>query len=256
MGKYDSTQTRVTPVFDQLAASETSWLEPLLSLPSAGHPQPLLWAGRSMRVDELRFGQSEKALSAPDKLLKWLTRNAQDVSGKGLVGLSAYSAQKRRLLLERDPAVIAEAKELLASSRADHQWFVLEGPSYPDVFIGTPDLIVVIEGKRTESGPTIATTWMSPRHQMLRHMDCALEASAGRMVLGLFVVEGARDGTVPGVWAKASADTISPAALDSSLPHRSAAERELIARGFLGVTTWQAICRKFAIDQRTLPNTV
>ena len=45
MGRYDSTRTRVTPTFDQLAASETSWLERLLSLPSAGHPGPLRWAG-------------------------------------------------------------------------------------------------------------------------------------------------------------------------------------------------------------------
>jgi hypothetical protein len=256
MGKYDSTRTRVTPVFDHLAASETSWLEPLLSLPSAGHQEPLAWAGRSMLVDELRYGQSEKPLPAPGKLLEWLTRNARDVSEKGFVGLSAHSAQKRRLLLDRNPEVIAEANALLASSRADNQWFVLEGPSYPDVFIGTSDLIVVIEGKRTEPGPTTATTWMSPRHQMLRHMDCALEASDGRMVLGFFAVEGARDGTVPAVWAKSAEATISPAALDGSLPHRTAAERTLIARGFLGVTTWQAICRKFAIDPKSLPETI
>jgi len=103
MGKYDSTRTRVTPVFDHLAASETSWLEPLLSLPSAGHQEPLPWAERSMLVDELRYGQSEKPLPAPGKLLEWLTRNARDVSEEGLVGLSAHSAQKRRLLLERNP---------------------------------------------------------------------------------------------------------------------------------------------------------
>jgi len=56
---------------------------------------------------------------------------------------------------------------------------------------------------------------------MLRHMDCALEASDGRMVLGFFAVEGARDGTVPAVWAKSAEATISPAALDGSLPHRN-----------------------------------
>jgi hypothetical protein len=256
MGKYDSTRTRVTPVFDHLAASDTPWLEPLLSLPSGGHQEPLPWTGRSALVDELRYGQSEMPLPAPGKLLEWLTRNARDVSESGLVGLSAHSAQKRRRLLERNPDVIAEASALLASSRTDNQWFVLEGPSYPDVFISTPDMLVVIEGKRTEPGPTTATTWMSPRHQMLRHMDCALEVSDGRMVLGFFVVEGAHDGTVPGVWAKAAEATISPAALDGSLPHRTAAERTMIARGFLGVTTWQAICRQFAIDRLSLPDTV
>jgi len=255
MGKYDSTRTRVTPVFDQLAASETPWLERLLSLPSAGHPDLLGWSALSMQIDELWYGSDEKPLPSPATLLHWLVAHAEDVTGEGLQGTSAHTTERRRRLLARESEVIAEARAQLASSRAEKQWFVLEGPSYPDVFISTPDLIVVIEGKRTEAGPTTSTTWMRGRHQMLRHMDSALEASDGRVVVGFFVVEGAPDGTVPEVWAKAAADTISPAVLDGSLPHRTVTERELIARGFLGVTTWQAICREFAIDPSTLPDT-
>jgi len=208
-----------------------------------------------MRVDELRYGTNEKPLPAPVTLLDWLTGNARDVTGKGLDGLSADTVEKRRALLSRDAQVIAEAQALLAGNRAEKLWFVLEGPSCPDVFISNSDLIVVIEGKRTELGPTTATTWMSPRHQMLRHMDGALEAANGRTVLGFFVVEGTKDGDAPEIWKKAAAETIAPAALDGSLPHRTAAQRELIARGFLGVTTWQAVCRKFAIDPRVLPDT-
>jgi hypothetical protein len=123
------------------------------------------------------------------------------------------------------------------------------------VYIATPDLIVVIEGKRTESGPTTSTMWMSPRLQMLRHMDSALEAAGGRTVLGLFAVEGAADGSVPTDWQQHAKDTISPEALASSLPHRTEADCETIARGFLGVTTWQAICREFGIYPESLPNT-
>lgn len=255
MGKHDSTRTRVTPVCDFLVASPTPWLASLLSLPSCGHPNPPSWARLSMRVDEFRYGTHEKPLPAPLTLLDWLTGNARDVTGKGLHGLSGHSLEKRRGLLARDPQIIAEARALLASDRADKQWFVLEGPSYPDVFISTPDLIVVIEGKRTEPGPTTATTWMSPRHQMLRHMDCALEEADGRVVLGFFIVEGTEDGNTPEAWKTAAAEVIGPEALNGSLPHRTAGQRESIAGGFLGVTTWQAVCQKFAIDPRVLPDT-
>jgi hypothetical protein len=256
MGKFDSTKTRVTPVFKSLENMGSPWLGRLLSLPTLGHRDRLSWEGCSMQAEEIEYGTNEKPLPAPFKLLDWLTGNVQDVTGKGLDGLSINTRGKRSRLLARDPVVIAEARTLLASDRSDHQWFVLEGPSCPDVFISTPDLIVVIEGKRTEPVPTTGTTWMSPRHQMLRHMDCALEAAHDRTVLGFFIVESGTDGKVPDVWKRAAADTISPEVLDGSLPHRTAAERELIAKGFLGVTTWQAVCREFAIDPLTLPDTV
>lgn len=256
MGRFDSTQTRVTPVFRSLDGMPSPWLDRLLTLPTHGHPARLSWAGRSMQVDEIKYGADEKPLPAPVKLLDWLIANIQDVTGKGFDNLSDHSRDKRRRLLARDPGVIAEARALLASNRADNQWFVLEGPSYPDVFISTPDLIVVIEGKRTEPVPTTATTWMSPRHQMLRHLDCALEMSDGRTVLGFFVVENGIDGKVPEVWTRAAESTISPDLLDGCLPHRTVAERQVIAKGFLGVTTWQSICHEFNIDPRSLPDTV
>jgi hypothetical protein len=48
---------------------------------------------------------------------------------------------------------------------------------------------------------------------------------------------------VPPEWHKWSAETISPSALDASLPHRSPAERQEIANAFLGVATWDSECR-------------
>ncbi len=255
MGKYDSTRTRVTPVFDHLKTLREPWLERLLTLPSSGHSISLEWHRPTSRVDEVRYGSDEKPLPAPLALLTWLTSNARDVTGKGLHGISTHSTEKRRRLLKRDPETIAEANELLKSSRADKRWFVLEGKSCADVFVSTPEMIVVIEGKRTEAGPTTSTKWMSPRHQMLRHMDGALEMAAGRTVLGFFIVEG-DDDHAPALWTQAAKDTVAPETLEASLPHRSAAERELIARGFLGVTTWTMVCREFGIDPRSLPDTV
>ena len=39
-------------------------------------------------------------------------------------------------------------------------WHLFEGETRPDVYIETPDLLVVIEGKRTEGGPTTSTKWI------------------------------------------------------------------------------------------------
>jgi hypothetical protein len=44
----------------------------------------------------------------------------------------------------------------------------------------------------------------------------------------------------------------SPATLDKSLPHRSAAERRAIADACLGITTWQRVCRRFEIAWRPM----
>lgn len=256
MGIYNSTKTRVEPVFQALRASGRSWLKPLLRLPSCGHPNPFNWDGMNLSVEEIVFGDKEKQLPAHPKLLDWLLENAEDVTGKGLTGCSPFTADKRKSLLARNASTIAEARRLLDADRSEKRWYVLEGPSCPDVYVSTPDLVVVIEGKRTEAAPTTATTWMGLRHQMLRHMDGALELANNRPVLGFFIVVGDGEGSVPPHWQSAAADTISSATLAGSLPHRSEDERYQLARGFLGVTTWQAVCREFGIEASELPDTV
>jgi hypothetical protein len=60
---------------------------------------------------------------------------------------------------------------------------------------------------------------------------------------------------VPSHWEAAARATITPAALDDSLPHCTSSERQVIADGFLGVTTWQQICAIFQIDYTTLLDT-
>jgi hypothetical protein len=153
--------------------------------------------------------------------------------------------------------MIMEALALLQTRPSGQAWHILERHTYPDVFLATPDALVVIEGKRTEAGPTTSTTWMPVRHQMLRHMDAASEIRGDRRVYGFFIVEAARESNaVPAHWVQAAEDTLAPAAVSGSLPHRSPAEREDIVQGFLGVTTWQAVCGTFGLDSDTLPETV
>ena len=136
-------------------------------------------------------------------------------------------------------------------------WHILEGPSYPDVLLETPDALIVVEGKRTESAPTTHTTFMEGRHQIWRHIDAAWEVRGRRAVFGLFIVEGQGEAPeVPAVWTAAVASAKSDAVLASSFPHRSAVERSAIAQCLLGATTWQRVCAEFEIAFSTLPTTV
>jgi hypothetical protein len=86
---------------------------------------------------------------------------------------------------------------------------------------------VLVEGKRTEAGPTTSTTWMPTRHPMLRNIDAAWDIAADRDVVGLFAVHGDSGGpSVPDVWKQFARDTLSPDGVDGSLPHRNASDRQ------------------------------
>ena len=165
---------------------------------------------------------------------------------------------KRINLYNQESKTIKEALSLIRPLQAPKKWFVLEGMSRPDAYIETDNSIIVIEGKRTERGPTISTTWMSERHQMLRHIDAAYEIRGNKQVYGFFIVEGdsgVNSSLIPNKWEKASLTTISLSAISNSLPHRGINEQEEIARCFLGVVTWQTVCKNLGIDWNSIPDT-
>jgi hypothetical protein len=167
-------------------------------------------------------------------------------------------AGNRRKLLAKDTKAIEEALLMLRTKGTRKGWHILEGPTYPDAFLITPDALIVVEGKRTEAGPTLDTSWMSGRHQMLRHLDAAWEIRGARSVYGILIVEAKKETdsiAVPPLWETAAADITSPEALASSLPHRGPEEQTGIARSFVGVTTWQAVCHSFRISEKVLLHT-
>jgi hypothetical protein len=261
MHKFDSSRTRVAPVFDQLLAQDptgATWLPRLLTLPRLNSRRPLPFMPRPQPLTASNWYPAEVKLAPPRTLLQWLVRHADQLQPTTL-GSSPITIAKRQALLQGDPDTVTEALEFLArpvySMKA---WYVLEGLSQPDAYLETPEMLIVIEGKRTEAGPTTHTGWMPQRHQMLRHIDCAWERRGQRTVLGFFIVEGqggADAVAVPVHWHAAARATITPGALDVSLPHRTTAERKAIAAAFLGVTTWQEVCRIFQIDWSNLSTT-
>ena len=180
MGKYDSSRTRVVPVFNALMDRDPTgveWLLPLLNLGSGATGKLTELSGQLISSHAKWWGKKERRLSPPCSLLTWLVTHVSAPSSESFWG-SPVTREKRERLVARDPKTVAEALRLLEQS-VSKAWYVLEGAFQPDVYLETENFIVVIEGKRTERKATSSTTWMPFRSQMLRHMDAAWEVSGG-----------------------------------------------------------------------------
>ncbi len=252
MRKYDSTKTRVVPVFDHLLNSDctgTLWLEPLIRLGTRADVATVPQDIGALIPDHLpSWGQNECSLSPPLELLEWLVPNIT----KEQVAKSrdkGKTREKRKALACGDPEVLREALRLLQEGKRGKKWFVLEGESRPDAYLETDTLVLVVEGKRTEPLPTNDTKWMQYSPQLIRHMDAAWEVAEGRVVLGLLLVEGKTGDplSVPKKWLRDSEKHLQHDQLASSLPHRSDQERQEIGAGVLGAATWQRVCHEFSI---------
>lgn len=245
-GVFDSSKTRVAPVFDALEALGNHWVPQLLSLVEVEG------SDRSVPTRDLtfvrgRWGNDELSIPPPVALLSWLIRHPERLRKS-----DSTNPDRKRLLLG-DIHAVGLALDQLRKSPVDRAWYILEGPTVPDVWIETPDAIVVIEGKRTEAGPTTDTSWLVGRHQIWRHIDAAWERRGSRKVFGFFVVEGKDRGPdVPALWRAAVSEARSDAVLGSSLPHRGNDERAQMAACLLGVTTWQRIVQSFSLPVTSL----
>lgn len=196
---------------------------------------------------EAWWGDHEKSLPPPKSLLQLLLTKVK--AGKQSLGKSPTTRENRRKLFAGDPETLSLARKLLGGTyRPD--WYVFEGLSRPDAYLESDDFVLVIEGKRTETGSTTTTTWMPGRNQLLRHMDAAMNAQrekeSPKPVFGMMIVD--EKGPTPmATWHAECAAITSAKTLTDSLPHLSENERQLLAQGFLGVTTWQTVCREFGL---------
>lgn len=259
---YDSSRTRVAPLLDALLAQDhtgATWLDALLALGSRPEVVATLPKGQRLVANhDARWGDHEAKLPSPASLLEYLVRNLDP----RLVEVSrdtGHTRARRLELARRNQATIELALAELGKGKRGRRWFVLEGESRPDALLETTDLIICIEGKRTEVGCTTHSSWMPRRSQLLRHMDAALDAFPQKRVLGLLIVEGngGADARSPSShWLSECAAQYEQSMLGDSLPHRTTTERKRIADGILGVTTWQAVCGAVGVPWESLPTTV
>ena len=248
-GKKDSSKTRVVPVFETLEQRSDDWVRRLLSVPR--HPGI---SGADSRALDLTYkegywGNRERAFPPPQRLLEWLVRNPDALRHK------SSSHADRNALLQGDQAMLTKALADISAHPTGRGWHLLEGTTFPDATLITPDAVIVVEGKRTEAGPTTDTSWLVGRHQIWRHIEGAWGMRGTRKVFGFFLVEEA-DGGLPALWEAAAQDAASEAALSSSFPHLSVDERLELAACFIGVATWQQVCAEFGIDPASLPDTI
>jgi hypothetical protein len=191
VGIYDSSRTRIAPVFGRLQCLDPSgrlWLQGLLELGNSRKLTTPQAGTAALRV--AKWWPREARLAAPPGLLRWLLENVEKPRNASAWGRRPEVKENRQRVVDRDAATLADAFKRLRERRGSGRaWYVLEGPSQPDVYLDTGEVVVVIEGKRTEPGPTTSTAWMRVRHQMLRHLDGAWEFRQGRRLYGLFTVE-------------------------------------------------------------------
>jgi len=247
-GAFDSSKTRVAPVFGHLQTRHDLWIPRLLHLPQHGAPHAPGWDALDLTFVKGCWGEREARLPPPVSLLSWLLRNPKAWGARP-------DTPERERLAEGDPATVADALSRVGSRSGTRAWYLLEGATVPDVYIETSDAILVIEGKRTESGPTIDTKWLPGRHQMWRHIDAAWERAGRRRVFGFFIVEST-DQTLPTEWSAACDALLSAQVLASSFPHRSGKDVKSISGCFLGLTTWQRVCAEFDLPDSCHPDRV
>jgi hypothetical protein len=261
MGKQDSSKTRVVPVFDQLLDADPtgkSWLDELIGLGSRVDIVATVPKGQTLVANHgPRWGKHEASIPAPHKLLEYLVMNLSPKRVESSKNTGEVWT-KRKALADDDAVMINDAVTELRKGKRGRRWFVLEGPSRPDALLEGEQIVLCVEGKRTEASCTTETTWMEIRSQLVRHMDAAMDRFPNKRILGLLIVEG--DGSI-GVspspfWIAQSEAQYASRSIDASLPHRSQGQRRRISDGIVGVTTWQAVCSTFSLGWPPSPDVI
>lgn len=274
MGRFNSSETRVRPVFNTLLdrhwsdpAFASSWLSNLWALaegrsgacavPTAlGH----LSDEHAPRDRARRLGPVfERSVPPPESLLAWMLGHPDALTGSARIapayGCTGAAQDWRRKLFDstREERAEAQTQGLAELARAGargsrHQWWAFEGFSVLDCCLITDTAVIVVEGKRTEpvSGNVL---WYPGRNQLWRNVEAA-QTLAQRRAFGVLVgVEQREDGERALSFAMSS--------LDESCPHLTEAERADLARHLLGYVTWTGTMKRaFDLPDSCFPERV
>jgi hypothetical protein len=197
-------------------------------------------------------GCFEKSIPPSYRFLRWLIEHPERLTwpNHGKARFSTLAQAKREDLFgwhgaERQAAVQKEALAVLerfGAKRAHRKWWAFEGITDVDCFLETENLILLIEGKRTE--PLSAfTNWYPGRSQLVRNLEVAQEL-AGKKRFAVLVIGEDAIGPLP------------QAVIDLSLPHFSPGERQVLMHHYLGCLTWRQVCATVGIPYESLPATV
>lgn len=240
MGQWDSSKTRVQPVFRQLFDWDPTgekWLLPLLQLGSRSRDVQIPKLGHL--VGDPHF---EHPLLSPSDYLTHLINTPSRVNWKSLATIEGEETrQKREQLRSGNRTVQDEALSRIKKSRESGRgkWHVLEGTTSADSFLRTSYAEVFFEGKRTEPLKH-STTWDGSRHQVFRNLDSLRAACQTDCFLLMLVVE-------EGLPAHRDAHLYDRFEIArQSWPQLDQCTAERLYASYLGFTTWQSIVGKVA----------
>ena len=155
---------------------------------------------------------------------------------EALIGRKGESEQKQA------QASALRSLDRNGPEKSAQQWWAFEGFTEVDCCLQTDRLVLLIEGKRTES-LSESTEWYSGRNQLCRNLEAARDLAAGREFGVLVIGEEKIPATVLD-------------SLEAGLPHLSSAERAELMCHYLGTLTWSQVCEVTGMDYRALPRNV
>jgi hypothetical protein len=278
MGKFNSSVTRVWPVFDTLFSCDptgSTWLNALLKLghlsdnasasifetnalllPELGlftldMPGPLareLGSERMNRHGKIRTA-FERDIPPSKEFLRWLINHPDRLvwpcdSSSQRRRFSERTTELREKLMDGDrntqQAALGEL-ERCGAYGSRRRWWAFEGFTSVDCLLETKDLLVFIEGKRTE-GISKSTDWFPLRNQVLRNLEVAREMAGESKEYAVLLCAEKHLDLPENSWQE-------------SLPHCSEREVADLKRHYLGCATWDQIVKERCPDLK-LPHTL
>ncbi len=252
-GRYDSSKTRVQPVFRLLHADDPSgaWLGRLLNMGSRATSIKL----PSTPGPLLEPPVFEYAAFPPVAYLNHLVGDTQRLSSAAngdpspYLGRSESTNAKRRDLVAGNAATVEEARARLKDDATGKQWWVLEGTTMVDCALFAEKATVFIEGKRTERHLTGGVSWDPHRHQVFRNLDCLAALDRGVRSENFYVLLVV-DADEPSQCLSEARELDEPPGFDlarKSWPHLTEEQSRRLFGHYLGHTTWQAIQAAFRL---------
>lgn len=263
-GQFNSSITRVRPVFQELIHREdTSWFGDLVNLfPNQMifqiNTKPVSICQSSLqrrsyhdkilkqyKIETIQLENCfEFSLPPSNAFLKWLIENPDQLQWPNGQSYGEPTQLKRRALLDGDKNIQSEALQALAESGAEKsskKWWAFEGFTEVDCLIETDTLILAIEGKRTEKGPSAGVNWYPARNQIVRNLE-SVKRYAGDKPFAVILID------------EKNSFELTQEIINDSLPHLSAKQRTELVSHYLGSTTWKNVCEATGIDYASLPD--
>ena len=229
-GKYNSSITRVRPLFGKLLQTDSTgvlWLPQLLRLATCNQDYAARLSQetgtlKQVLLDKLAYKDRilkhygiesvllercfEKLIPPPTQFLKWLIQHPEEMDWPDN-GERKYreDTQKNREQLMGMHGADAQAStkrralyelEKCGATRSDKRWWAFEGCTEADLCLETDKCLLIVEGKRNEPLSS-STEWFSERSQLIRNLEAAKEIASGRDYAVMVVAESELDLDLP-----------------------------------------------------------